>query len=452
MKTRTGDMTQGGILRQLIVFAFPLLLGNLLQQLYNAVDAIIVGNFVGRNALAAVGSTGSLVQLLISFFMGMSSGASVMISRYYGAGDNERLSRAVHTAILLSIIIGAVTSVAGVILSPLILRLMNTPAEMMDDAVMYLRIFFAGLLGLTVYNMGASALQAVGNSRYPLYFLIISTIVNTVGDLALTVGLNMGVAGAALATIFAELLSAVLVLLVLGKSKREYKLSFRKLKMDKQITKNILSLGLPGAFQSAIVSVSNVVVQSYMNGLGTVAVAGYSAANKLDAFLQLPIQAMALAVTTFVSQNLGAGKVKRARSGTKMSMLIGIAATLALSIPAIVFHERFLMAFSSDSEVLRDGWEFMKVFAPFYFILSGTQILPGALRGAGDVKTSTFASVGCFVVLRQVYLFIITKTRYTIFTVAFGYPMTWALCALIVLVHYLRSDWRKFDNAPLIVR
>jgi putative MATE family efflux protein len=440
-------MTQGNIPRQLIKYSMPLLVGALLQQLYNAVDAVVVGNFVGRDALAAVGSTGALTQLLISFFMGMSSGASVLISRYFGAEDDKKLSDTVHTSMLLALIIGAGLSVIGVAASPLILKMMNTPDSMMPDAVKYLSIYFAGLLGLTVYNMGAAVLQSVGNSRYPLYFLIVSTVVNTIGDVILVRVFGMGVAGAAWATIFAEALTAVLVVITLHRSHREYRLDFRKLRLNGAITKSIVALGLPGAIQGAIVSISNVMVQTYMNGLGAVAVAGHSAANKLDNFLPLPVQTMALAVTTFVSQNLGAGEVKRARSGVKWSVIIAIVPTVILSVTVLIFHSQFLRIFSGDTEVLDYGWQFMRVFAPFYFVLAGTQIIPGALRGAGDVKTATFASIISFVVLRQIYLFFMTKIRYTVFVVSLGYPATWTLCTIIVLVHYLRSNWSGFERA-----
>jgi len=432
-------------MRQLIIFALPLLLGNLLQQLYNAVDAVIVGQFVGIEALAAVGSTGSLVNLLVSFFMGLSSGASVLVSRFFGAKDNEKLHDAVHTSMLLSVIIGAGTALIGIVFSPIILRLMNTPSDMMADAITYLRIYFIGAISLTIYNMGNGVLQAVGNARYPLYFLIISTIINVIGDLVLIVVFHLGVAGVALATVLAETISAALVVIVLCKSHREYKLSLHHLKLNRMITSDIFKLGLPGAIQGAIVSTSNVMVQSYMNGLGTIAVAGYSAANKLDAFLPLPVQTMALAITTFVGQNLGAHQVKRARTGTKYAMIISVSVTMFLSAFAIIFHNQFLGIFSPDAEVLRDGWDFMKIFAPFYFVLAGTQVLPGALRGAGDVRITTIASVSCFVVIRQIYLFVITHISYTIEAVSIGYPATWTLCALIVTIHYLRSDWSKFE-------
>jgi putative MATE family efflux protein len=445
-KTGDGDLTRGSIPRQLAAFALPLMLGNLLQQLYNAVDAVIVGHFVGRDALAAVGCAGPVVNLLVSFFMGLSSGGSVLISRHFGARDQGRLNAAVHTSMLMSGVVGAALSLAGVLLAPSILRAINTPQEMFAGADAYLRIYFAGLPALTVYNMGSAVLTAVGNARYPLYFLLTSTVLNTVGDLVLITRFRMGVAGAALATIIAEGVSAALVVAVLCRTHHDYRLFPRGLRLEPEALRGIVKIGMPGAVQGSIVSVSNVIVMSYLNGLGSVAVAGYSAANKLDAFLPLPVAAMALAAPTFVGQNLGAGQVARARRGTRVAMLMGIGVTIPLSALALAFHNSFLGLFSTDAEVLDYGWQFMRVFAPFYFVLAGTQILPGALRGAGDVTTATLANVGCFVVLRQIYLSIVTKVDYSVLTVALGYPVTWALCAAIIAFRYLRSDWRPFEK------
>lgn len=451
-KVRSDDMTRGNPWRLLIAFAIPVLLGSLLQQLYNAVDAIIVGQVVGSTALGAVGSTASIVQLMIALFMGLSSGACVVVARFYGKKDKENLSKTVHTAMLLSVIIGIALSIIGVVLSPVILRWMNTPPEMMQDATTYLQIFFAGMTGLAIYNMGASILQAVGNSRYPLYFLLTTTVLNVIGDLVFTAGLNMGVAGAAWATIISETVSAVLVVLVLTKSKREYKLNLKKLKIDKDLLKQIIAIGLPSAIQHSIVSVSNIMVQSYINGLGPEAVAGYSVTNKIDAFLPLPISAMALAVTTYVSQNLGAGDAKRARKGVLISVLVGLSATLVLSAFTFLFHEAVFSLFSSDKVVIDNAWRFAQVIIPFYVFLAITQVLPGALRGSGNVKFATSTCIGCYVVLRQIYLFFITKQNYSILTVAACYPFTWTVCAIIILIYYLKKgiSYDKIKLAKIV--
>lgn len=445
-RTRSGDMTRGNPWRRLIVFALPILLGSILQQLYNAIDAIIVGHAVGSTALGAVGSTGAVVQMLIALFMGLSSGACVVAANYFGRKDKENLSKTVHTAIILAVIVGALISVVGIFLSPVILRIMKTPAEMMNDAVIYLQIFFAGVVGLAIYNVGASIMQAVGNSRFPLYFLLGTTALNVIGDLLLVVVFKMGVAGAAIATVVSEMVSAFLVLFVLSKSKHEYKLSFKKLKIDKVIMKKVLSIGLPGALQQSIVSASNVMVQSYINGLGVNAVAGYAAENKLDAFLPLPINAMALATATFVSQNLGAGEEKRARSGVWKAAIIGMSITATLSIIVMLFHDLIFRAFSNDPQVLDMGWQFGRVIVPFYIILAGTQILPGALRGAGKVKFATITCVSCFVVVRQIYLFVATSIAYNVFTVAMCYPVTWVICSITILIYFLSKNHITADG------
>jgi putative MATE family efflux protein len=441
-----GDMTSGKIGRQLIFFAVPLLLGNLLQQLYNAVDAAVVGNFVGPEALATVGVTGTLAGMVVFLVTGLCSSANVLTARFFGAKDESGVHKTVHTAMLLALVIGAALSGVGILAASALLRAMNTPESLLAGAESYLRIYFAGIVPLTVYNMGAAVLTAMGDSRRPLFFLLVSTALNTVGDLLFVAVFGWGVAGAAAATVIAEVIASAFVVVTLCRAKGPHRLHLRRLRIDPETARGIARLGVPAALQQAIITASNVVVQAYINGLGAVAVAGYAAAAKLDAFLPLPIQTMALAVTTFVSQNLGAGNVARARRGTRWSMLIGIGATVTLSSFALVFHDTFLGVFSSDPETLRYGFEFLCAFAPFYFILSGTQIIPGALRGAGDIRTATFASIGCFVAVRQIYLAIVTKFAYTPTAVGLSYPITWLICAAIICAHYLRSDWGRFEK------
>jgi putative MATE family efflux protein len=384
--------------------------------------------------------------MVVFLLTGLCSSASVLAARFFGAKEEDGVHKTVHTAMLLSLIIGAVLSAAGILSASALLRFMNTPEILLAGAESYLRIYFAGIIPLTVYNMGAAVLTAMGDSKRPLLFLLISTVLNTLGDLLFVVTFGWGVAGAAAATVIAEVIASVLVVVTLCRSKGPHRLVFRKLRIDAEIAQGIARLGVPAAIQQGIITASNVVVQAYINGLGAVAVAGYAAAAKLDAFLPLPIQTMALAVTTFVAQNLGAGDVARARSGTRWSMMIGIGTTVILSTFALVFHDTFLGVFSNDPETLRYGFEFLCAFAPFYFILSGTQIIPGALRGAGDIKTATFACVGCFVIVRQIYLSVITKIMYTPTTVGLSYPATWIIAATIICVHYLRSDWSRFEK------
>ena len=446
---RKGDMTQGNIWRLITTFAIPLLLGNLLQQLYNAFDAIVVGKFVSNEALAAVGSTGPLSNMIIAFFMGLSTGASVLIAQASGAQDRKRIQDTVHTAMLLSFIMGIALSVIGVFVSPIILELMKTPPNILPDAILYLQITFSGLTALTVYNMGAAVLMSTGDSRTPLYFLILSTIINIVGNLAFVLVFDMGVEGVALSTIISQFISAILVILVLCRSHTDFNLDLKKLRINASVVRNIVLIGLPAAVQQAIISLSNIVVQGYINGLGDIAVAGYSASTKLDAFIMLPTQTMGLVATTFVGQNLGAHQVKRARKGVQFALIINLAVTIALAAIALLSGRSLLRIFTNDNQVLAAGYEFMKAFVPFYFVLCFTQTLPGALRGAGDVSASTLICIICFVGLRQIYLFFITKINYSIMTVGLSYPITWCIAAIILIIYYKRSNWDKFAEKEL---
>ncbi|MDR3050396.1 MAG: MATE family efflux transporter, partial [Oscillospiraceae bacterium] len=326
----------------------------------------------------------------------------------------------------------------------------STPPEVLPAASEYLRIFCAGLVGFTVYNAGAAILTALGDGRRPLYFLAISAVLNIVGDLLFVTVFHMGVAGVALATIFSEAVSAVLVLIVLADPDAPYSLRVKDLRLHASTLRGIARLGLPSAVQGTIISASNVVVQAYFNGLGPISLAGYSASSKLDAFIQLPVQTMAMVVATFVAQNLGARQVARARQGVRYAMAVGTGVTMLLSVLTLAFARPLLGIFSADPAVLDAGIQFMLVFAPSYFVLSFTQILPGALRGAGNVHFATWTCVTCFVVLRQIYLYFVTQSVNTITSVALAYPITWALAAVAICVYYTRNNWFAFD-APVPV-
>ena len=441
------DMTQGRIAKQIILYAIPLLLGNILQQLYNAFDAIVVGNYVSNEALAAVGASGPLINMIIAFFIGMSMGASVLISQFFGAKDDKGMHDTVHTAMLLAVIFGVVLSVVGVLASETLLRWMATPPEIMADALTYLRIFFFGMTGLTVYNMGAAVLTAIGDSRRPLYFLALSAFLNITGNLLFVNVFHMGIAGVAYSTIIAEAISAIFVVMTLCRAEGSHRLNLRDLKINAPIVKRIATIGLPGGIQQAIISCSNIMVQAYINKLGAPIVAGYSAGAKVDAFIMLPTMTMALAVTTFVGQNLGAKNVQRARQGVRVSLGLGLGITIAFSLLVLLFRTPLLRIFSPDQEILSYGAQFMGVFIPGYFLLCFTQIIPGALRGAGDVNFATVTCIVSFVVLRQIYLFVITQFSHTITSVALGYPLTWLIAAVAMILYYRKSDWRRFEAA-----
>jgi len=441
------DMTDGGIIRLMFRFAAPLFLGNLLQQLYSAFDAVVVGNYVGSDALGAVGAAGPLINMIIAFFMGMSMGSSVLISQAFGARDYKDMNGVIHTAVSLAVALGIALSVAGVAITPGVLRLMQTPEQIFGGAVVYLRIYFAGMTALTVYNIGAAILTAVGDTRRPLYFLIISTVLHIILNLLTVVVLKMGVEGVAYSTVISQIVSAILVVVTLMKAEGPHKLSLRALRVDFAFVRRIFRIGMPGGVQTAIISASNLVVQSYINMLGAQAVSGYSATSRLDGFIMLPVMTMSMTVATFVGQNLGAGKVKRARQGVKTAIIGALILTAIISALTLMYGGAMLRIFTPEADVIEYGLRFLRIFASLYFILCFSQIIPGALRGSGDVKVAMITCVGSFVGLRQLYLYVMTKILYTPETVALSYPLTWAIAGAILLVYYLKTDWKRFEKA-----
>jgi len=439
-------MTQGSIWKQLVLFSMPILLAHLLQQTYNAFDAIIVGRFVSNEALAAVGSSGPITMMVIAFFMGMSSGSSVLIAQFFGAKNTGELHNTVHTAILLAIIIGVALSFAGILFTPALLRLVQTPPEVLAEAVIYLRIYFGGLTGITVYNMGAAILTATGDSKRPLYFLLFASVVKIVLNLVFVIGLHMGVASVAWSTVIAQALCAVMVVALLCRQDSDIRLDLRKLRIHKHILKKILKIGLPGGIQGAIISFSNVVAQSYINRLGGAAMAGYGIGTRIDAFIIMPMQSMAIAVSTFVGQNLGGGKVKRAREGARAAIITAIGCVVIFGAIVLTFASNLLRIFTPDEQIIAYGLEFMRVFVPLYFLLCLNQVISGALRGAGDVKIPTIIGISCLVIMRQLYLFIATQISLTVTVVAFAFPVGWFLAAVFLTIYYIRRDWSGFEK------
>lgn len=429
-------MTEGSIVKQLILFALPLLIGNLFQQLYNTVDSIVVGNYVSKTALAAVGSTDSIINTIIGFFSGLSTGAGVVISHNFGSRDNEALHRTVHTTIALTLILSIFFTIAGLLLSPFFLRMMATPDDVFPESSQYLRIYFAGVSGLMLYNMGSGILRAVGDSTRPLYILIVCAITNIVLDLVFVLVLRLGVSGVAYATIISQWISAILVLFILTKETHSYKLTWRDLCIDKATTLSILRIGFPAGLQMAVTSFSNVFVQSYINHFGSSCMAGWTTYGKLDKFCLLPIQSIGLSITTFVGQNLGAGKTDRAKKGTTTALFIAIGAALLLMFPVIVFAPLLASLFNKDPEVMNYGVRFIRLMMPFYIAVSFNQIYANALRGSGNSTAPMIIMMGSFIVFRQIYLFIISRCLNTITAVALGYPFGWILCSLLLFIYY----------------
>ena len=431
-------MTKGSILSQLILFALPLLLGNVFQLLYNTVDTIVVGNYVGKEALAAVGSTTMIINMVVFFFNGFSIGASVVIARSFGAKDFEKLHRSIETTMSMTLILGAFFTVFGILSVKPMLRLMATPDDVMPDATIYLRTYMAGISGLMIYNMASGILRAVGDTKRPLYFLMVCSILNIVLDIAFVVLFKMGVIGVALATIVAQFISAALVITLLTKTKDIYKLTWPDLKIDKGILSQIVKVGLPAAIQSTITALSNTFVQSYVNYFGSSVMAGWSCYNKLDQFLFLPINSMSNAATTFVSQNMGARDIQRANRGTTVAVSVSFGVTFVISILLFTFSTEANGIFTKDAEVIKYGSMFIKANVFFLLANSINHTLAGAVRGRGDSKGPMFIMIFGFVIVRQIYLFLITRFyANTPITVARGYPVGWVVCCVTMVLYYL---------------
>lgn len=437
------DMTSGSIFRLLISFSLPLLLGNLFQQFYNTVDSLVVGNFVSTEALAAVGSTTSIVNTLVMFFNGVSVGAGVIISRYYGAHNNEKLHLAVETTIAVTFISGIFCTFLGVYLSPTLLRFMSTPEDVLPDASVYLEIYFWGVSGLLLYNMGSAILRAVGDTKRPLLFLIFSSVLNIGLDLAFVIIFHMGVAGVAYATIIAQFLSAILILAVLTKTKENYGFVWKDICIDKSMFKQILLIGFPTGLQQSITSFSNVYVQSYINGFGSACMAGWSCYAKIDQFIFLPLQSLSQAATTFVSQNVGAKNVKRAKQGTRVALVISLVIIFCIACFIWIFAPNMVQLFNQDPQVLYYGSLFLRLCVFFTLVACVTQVYAGSLRGIGDAKTPMIILLFSYVIFRQVYLYVVTQFSNTPYTVGFGYPAGWIVCSILLALYYHFSGWEK---------
>lgn len=443
MARRDADMTQGNILRQYIEFALPLTIGLLFQQLYSTVDTVVVGQFVGETALGAVGSTGNIINMLIGICNGLSLGAGAVISQAYGAKDEEKIHRAVHTTMLVTFLLCIVMTFVGLAVVTPGLRLMRTPSIMLEEASEYLTIYFSGIAGLLIYNMGSAILRAVGDSRRPLYFLVFSAAVNTVLDLVFVLCFHMGVAGVAYATIIAQAASAVLVLFVLTKEKGAYGLRWNKLRISGDVLKQILIIGLPASIQQGLTSFSNVFVQGYINDLGELSASGWAAYNRIDAFLMVPVMAIAQASTTFVAQNWGARKPERARKGVRTGIFLCLGCMAVCASLVMCFAHPLLSLICDSETVISYGSRFLYIITPFYLLITFNQLYSGALRGIGNSLLPTLIMLFSFVLFRQAYLFcatsFITDENLRFIAVALSYPAGWILCSLLQCIAYHRS-------------
>ena len=449
--TTARDMTSGPILGQMVGFALPLMLGNVFQMLYNTVDSVIVGNFVSKQALAAIGSTTMIVNMLVFFFNGFSVGAGVMIGRCYGAREMDRLHRAIETTMAATFILSVAFSVAGVAAVRPLLRMMSTPEDVFADASVYLRIYLGGISGLLIYNMGSGILRAVGDSTRPLYFLILTSVLNIGLDLLFVIVFGMGVAGAAGATIISQFVSGGAILLLLTRTKDIYRLDWSELSIDWPILGRIFAVGMPAAIQSVITAFSNMFVQKYINVFGSDVMAGWSSYNKLDQFIMLPMQSMAMASTTFVSQNVGAGDDRRADRGTITALGLTFSVTGVIAALLIVFAPGAVRMFSPDAAVIEFGVLFIRTNVVFLLLNSVNHVLAGALRGRGDSLGPMVIMLSTFVGVRQIYLFVMANyISNTPRTVGFGYPVGWFCCFVAELAYFFIKRRRRLAREGIV--
>ena len=437
------SMTEGTIWKKLVRFAIPLLLGNLFQQLYNAVDSLVVGNFCGNEALAAVSSSGSMQHLLIGFFQGVFIGASVIISRCFGAKDDEGMDEAIHTTVVFSLAMGVILTILGVTFTPTILRWMGTPENVMPNSVTYFRIYCMGLLGMVLYNTTNGIFNALGDSRHPLYYLIISSVTNAVLDVIFVGGFGMGVAGAALATTMGQFLSAILGLIHLMSGKFVVQIKISKLRVNWSVLKSVFLLGLPSGIQNSVNSIANLVVQANINAFGDLAMGGCGSYSKIQGFVFIPVLSMSLALTTYVGQNMGANRPERVKTGIRQGMMISVVMAEIFGIFVFLFAPYLVGMFSKDPAVIAFGVQQARVEALFYFLLAITHACAGTLRGAGKTMIPMSVTLGAWCILRIGYIEGLVRIIQNINVVFSAYPVTWFVSSLVLLWFVKKQNWEE---------
>jgi len=442
-KTAARNITEGVIWKQLLFFFFPILLGTFFQQMYNTVDTIIVGRFVGTQALAAVGSTGALISLLNGFCIGLGSGATVLVSQFFGASDNPGVKKALHTGIGLSLILGLLISFFGLCFGPQILKMMKTPADCLDNAVVYARIFFSGAVASMVYNMGAGILRAMGDSKRPMIFLVITCFVNIILDIFCVVVLKMGIAGAAVATVLSQIISAVLVMLVLLKLPDDYALRLSRIQINPSLLKRILNVGIPAGLQFVTFDLANLLIQSGINSFGSATIAAFTAYAKADMLTWMLSGAFGVAITTFVGQNYGAQKYDRIYKSIRICLGMGVSLIGACSGLIILFRHFILGIFSADPEVVRLGAWLMLWVVPFNVIFVPVEIFAGAMRGTGYSAVPTAITSVCVCLFRVLWLFTVVQRFHTLGMLMLCYPISWVLADIAFLITYRRGNWLR---------
>ena len=443
----TTDMTQGNPYTLMISFALPILLSQIFQQLYNTADAFIVGKFLGTEALAAVTSSGTLVFLMISFFMGTAMGAGVVISRYFGAGDYGQVSRGIHTVLAFGVASGLFLTAAGVAFTPTFLRWMQTDPEVMPDAVEYFRYYFLGALAMVMYNICRSVMNALGDSQRPLYYLIFSSVLNIVLDLLFIGGFHWGVWSAATATVISQAASVVLCMAHLMRRGTVFTVELKKIRFHRDLLAEIIRYGLPSGVQNSVISLANVIVQSQINTFGKLAMAAYGTHAKIEGFAFLPITSFNMACTTFISQNLGAREYERAKQGSRFGILAAVFLAEAIGICQYIFAPQLISLFDSTPGVVALGVRQARTVALFYCLLALNHCIAGVLRGAGKATVPMVIMMVCWCVIRVVYITAAVGIWRNILVIFTAYPLTWSLSAVAFLIYYFKADWlHTFDR------
>ncbi len=437
-------MTEGSVAKHIVRFAVPLFWGNLFQQLYNVVDSLIVGNFLGSDALAAVSSSGSLIFLLVGLFNGVFTGASVNISRYFGAKDEKGMRTAIHTTVAFGLASGVLVTIIGSILAPQMLRWMGTPESVLPNSIAYFRTYFFGAIFIVLYNTANGIFQAVGDSKHPLYYLIVSSITNVALDLLFVGPLGMGVAGAALATVISQAVSAALGLRRLMTTHEVYRVFPKKVRFDGGMLRQVLGMGLPAGLQNSIISIANVVVQSSINMYGAMAMAGCGAYSKIEGFAFLPVNCFGLALATFIGQNLGAKEYKRARQGAKFGVLSCMVMAELVGVVINVFAPQFIALFNTDPNVIAFGVLQARTCTLFYFLMACSHGIAAVMRGAGRAIVPMTVMLVCWCVIRVSYITLIARGSGNIQMVFWAYPITWTLSTICFLIYYNRADWPHY--------
>lgn len=444
MKKSSSDLTTGSVAKQLLMFALPILLGQIFQNLYNSVDAIVVGRSVGKTALAAVSASTDITHLIVGFFTGLSTGAGILFARAFGGKDYEKLHNAIHTAVTFSVILGVIMAAVGVLTTPLLLKIVACPEDVFQEANAYLRIYFIGILFTAIYNIGAGVLRSVGDSRNPFIYLVIASVVNIVMDILLVVVLPLGVQGAAMATIISQLLSVLLVFRRLLKADDVYRLYLKDLHVDRKLLVEILDLGIPAAIQASLISISNMFVSRYINSFGSDAMAGIGAAKKIDKFVGMVAQSIGQAIATFIGQNFGAKRLDRAFKSIRVAIVFNFGYILLIGSVIYTNAETFVRIFTTDESAILFGIDMIHTMMPLYFMQSLNQIFANTVRGFGKSRVVMLCSISGMIVCRQVFLAISMHIDWNVRNIYYGYPLGWACAALFVFLYYYFVIHRKY--------